>query len=512
MAVARKKEMILKGLNLNWKSFFVLLLIFSASVAIRIPNMDRPLSKHHEFVTAVSLRVLQVWDQEGGAAFNFVPAMNYKGDANKFINNHASASDGMMDAKGNYHYVSHPPLAYIIPHFVFKALRVKPSVFGLQVFHLFINFLTAICIYLIVVSMKSNRARSDLEKTALLAFILYVFSSAVLWFQMNTYMSDMLVHFFFVAGVLLGQKCLKFPSSNSWRILFTINLLLMIYTSWLGLFFAFTCFIGGITIWREQKGIQFALYSSLTSIMALASVYFQYSSINGSEAFLEHLTQRLHVRGSGMGGRSGGVIETKFSEIVAILVNYGSNYISLILAVLLLFGLRFKNSLEKSREISDFLAFALAPVLILHLALLNYSGHDFTTLYASCVLSIGLAFLLESYSDQLKYGVLTAVSAVSIGAYFYINPPGDISLSGERYDVSMKIGKRIKKEAKANEVVYLISDTYDPMIVVYAERNIVHIETKPTGVLSKIETKGPYVVFFEKDGKITHKEHFVGLP
>jgi hypothetical protein len=123
-----------------------------------------------------------------------------------------------------------------------------------------------------------------------------------------------------------------------------------------------------------------------------------------------------------------------------------------------------------------------------------------------------LAFLLESYSDQLKYGVVTAVLAVSIGAYFYINPPGDISLSGERYDVSMKIGKRIKKEAKANEVVYLISDTYDPMIVVYAERNIVHIEIKPTGVLSKIETKGPYVVFFEKDGKITHKEHFVGLP
>ena len=103
--------MILKGLNLNWKSFLVLLLIFSASVAMRITNMDRPLSKHHEFVTAVSLRVLQVWDQEGGVAFNFVPAMNYKGDANKFINNHASASDGMMDAKGNYYYVSHPPLA-----------------------------------------------------------------------------------------------------------------------------------------------------------------------------------------------------------------------------------------------------------------------------------------------------------------------------------------------------------------------------------------------------------------
>lgn len=504
--------MILKGLNLNWKSLLVLLLIFSASVAMRIPNMDRPLSKHHEFVTAVSLRVLQIWDEEGGAKFNFVPAMNYEGDANKFINNHASATDGMMDASGNYYYVSHPPLAYIIPHFVFKALRVKPTVFGLQVFHLFINFLTAICIYLIVVSMKPNKARSGLEKTALLAFILYVFSSAVLWFQMNTYMSDMLVHFFFVAGILLGQKCLKFPSSTKWRVLFAINLLLMIYTSWLGLFFAFTCFIGGITIWREQKGIQLALYSSLISLSALALVYFQYSSINGSEAFLEHLTQRLNVRGSGMGGRSGGVFATKFGEIGVIIVNYGSNYISLILAVLLLFGLRFKDSLAKARGISDFLAFALAPILILHLALLNYSGHDFTTLYASCVLSIGLAFLLESYSDRLKYGVVAAVVAVSIGAYFYINRPGDISLSGERYDTSMNIGKAIKKEANENEVIYLISDSYDPMIVVYAERNIVHIDTETTGVLPNIETKGPYIVFFEKAGKITHKEHFEGLP
>ena len=158
---------------------------------------------------------------------------------------------------------------------------------------------------------------------------------------------------------------------------------------------------------------------------------------------------------------------------------------------------RFKESLAKARGISNLLAFALAPVLILHIALLNYSNHDFTVLYASCVLSIGLAFLLENFSDKIKYGVVTVVVMVSIGTYFYVNRPGPISLNGDRYDVSMNIGKVIKKEAKKDEVVYLISDAYDPMIVVYAERNVVHIEPQPKGILPRIETKGPYIVFFE---------------
>src|SRR5436190_14555087 len=89
----------------------ILSCIFLLSVVVRIPTLDRPLSKHHEFCTAVSLRVLQIWDEAGIKTYHFNPVMTYPNAADKFINNFASASGKMMDAGGNFYYVSHPPFA-----------------------------------------------------------------------------------------------------------------------------------------------------------------------------------------------------------------------------------------------------------------------------------------------------------------------------------------------------------------------------------------------------------------
>ncbi|MBL6875556.1 MAG: hypothetical protein ISR01_02090, partial [Chitinophagales bacterium] len=70
----------------------IILGIFLLSVLVRIPNINRPLSKHHEFVTAVSLRVLDIWSTEGAMKYGFNPVMNYPGEANKNINNWASTT------------------------------------------------------------------------------------------------------------------------------------------------------------------------------------------------------------------------------------------------------------------------------------------------------------------------------------------------------------------------------------------------------------------------------------
>ncbi|MBL4862252.1 MAG: hypothetical protein JKY09_04435, partial [Crocinitomicaceae bacterium] len=64
------KSLLAKG---TWHTLLVLLGIFVLSVVVRIPNLNRPLSKHHDFVTAISLRVLQVWDAEGGSTFGYSP-------------------------------------------------------------------------------------------------------------------------------------------------------------------------------------------------------------------------------------------------------------------------------------------------------------------------------------------------------------------------------------------------------------------------------------------------------
>src|SRR5437868_2756280 len=94
--------------------------IFLLSVLVRLPQLNRTLSKHHEFCTALSLRIMQIWYDGGVQKFDFNPVMNFDNAADKFINNNANASGKMLDAEGNYYYVSHPPFAYYFPAFFFK--------------------------------------------------------------------------------------------------------------------------------------------------------------------------------------------------------------------------------------------------------------------------------------------------------------------------------------------------------------------------------------------------------
>jgi len=494
--------MIFKQFNLSRAALLVMLLIFAVSVLVRFPNINRPLSKHHEFVTSISLRVIQIWHVEGGAKYNFTPVMNYGGEANKNINNHASTKEfGVPDAEGNYYYLSHPPLAYIAPHFVFKVLNVKPTVLSLQVFHLFINFFSGILIYLLVINLKRVRARSNIDLTALIAFVIYTFSTAVLWFQCNTYMSDMFVHFFFLIGILLGLKSLNYPSSSKWKILFAINLFLMIYTSWLGAFFALVVFIFGLTYWRKKGGVPLAIYSSLAVVLALGLIANQYSSITGADSLIDHLSQRLNVRGSGTVGREGSFIAIKAREVGRIIFNYGSNYLGIILMILAMLFWSWKKSILVFGRMKSFIALSILPVLLLHLVLLNYSGQDFTVLYASCFLSIVLAFLIENQIKIVRPFALWFTILASVGMYYYINKPGDYSRSGERYDKNMNLGLFIKNESKNDEVVFLVSDELNPVVVVYAERNIVLVDPMPMSILPNMFYGEGNIVYIENDNK-----------
>jgi hypothetical protein len=102
------------------KTLPILLVAFLLSVAVRLPQLGRPLSKHHEFCTAVTLRVLQVWWDNGIEKYRYNPVMTYNNEADKFINNFANATGKVVDEEGNFYYVSHPPFAYYFPYIVFK--------------------------------------------------------------------------------------------------------------------------------------------------------------------------------------------------------------------------------------------------------------------------------------------------------------------------------------------------------------------------------------------------------
>ncbi len=462
------------------KRIALLLFIFGLSVLVRLPNLNRPLSKHHEFCTAIALQVMTVWDEEGIANFNYNPAMNFKNPNDKFINNWASSTGEMMDAKGNFYYLSHPPLAYYFPYAVFQALQIKPGVLPLQIFNLIIHFLCGILIFAIVGKLTGLSSGFGL---AFWAYGIYLFSAATLWFQGNVYMSDTLVILFFILSIFLF---IQWYSTRKTRILllYLFSVFLMVYTSWLGVFYA----VGFSLFWLlkhriENKILAVALLTWSFTFFALALMIWQYALIDGFDAYLGHLSNRYQERGSLNSGD--GFLMNKLTELYLILKNYFTGYFPFLVIPLLWFvSVRWNKKLKLKYGSSLFLFLGLVPVLLLHLALMNYSGHDFVGLYGAPVISVSTVLILDTCITQriIKPGTakiaVVAGILVSLGSYYYINRPGSVSLNGERYALQKELGESIGKEADINEVVFLQGFLPEPQVIIYAKRNMQFIENR----------------------------------
>lgn len=465
------------------KSIYIFL-ICAFSVLVRIPNINRPLSKHHEFLTAISLRVLQIWDQGSPNDYHFAPVMSYSGKANKNINNNASTTGKMKDGKGNFYYVSHPPFAYILPHTVFSVFKIKPTVLSLELFLLICSLITAWFVLLIARDLAVNMDQGKRDSIEIISLLIYLTSSSVLWFQTNTYMSDILVHCFFVFTVWCVLK------NKYW--LTAIAIFLTIYTSWLGVFLAFSVFVYSIF----KKEIKFLLPITLGTIGSLILIFFQYSSIAGSAVFLEQLTQRFSERGNTVNSEENSVIQ-KFREVILLIMNYLILYFPMI--ILLIF--HWFKSQKKGLDIlkNKFVFISLFPIALLHLFLLNYSGHNFTALYASLPFSIACAYILVQVFQKRMALLTILIVSFSIGSYYFINRPGEYSWKGDVYAVHKVLGEKIKKEARSSQTIFLVTDYMNPMVIVYAERNMIKVESMEEVISAKDSLKlTDYIVFEEK--------------
>src|SRR5450755_4635011 len=92
----------------------LVLLLFIFSVFIRLPNLNRPISKHYEFNTAVIMINIISWRQGGGGdQFHYTPVMNFQHPGDKLPPNNL-----FIDKNGNSVYLSFGPGWYVIPYFV----------------------------------------------------------------------------------------------------------------------------------------------------------------------------------------------------------------------------------------------------------------------------------------------------------------------------------------------------------------------------------------------------------
>ena len=193
------------------RDLITVLFAFALSVAVRVPQLDRPLSAHHELCTALVLIVLNNWYVDGFVAHHGGPAITYSTPADRYPSGSDDAP-GMRD--GVAYYFSHPPMAYDLPYLLFVATATAPNALGLELFNLFFHLITALCLYLIVRELLVAEVGA---KAPLFAALLYLFMPAPLWFHGNAYMSDMFVQNFWALNLLVTVRMFKRRTIGSWR-------------------------------------------------------------------------------------------------------------------------------------------------------------------------------------------------------------------------------------------------------------------------------------------------------
>jgi len=270
----------------------ILVILFGASVAVRLPYVGRPLGAGHEWLTATVTRNLEVWHQEGALHDRFLPIMSYPGRANKNIDNQTSH---IKDREGNFYYVSFPAFAYVLPYVVLTASGAAPTLLALQVFNLILHGVVALLLYLLV--RRVLPAPSAVP--ALAAATIYLFTPVTLTYHSNVYMSDILAQTLFICSIWAALLWFDERRKRWVAVALPIALFCFVLTEWLSLFFGLAIVGYVLAVKRRRLATLVTVVASVA--LALGAIIWQYSQIAGSGTLLRTTIRMYNIR-SGAGG------------------------------------------------------------------------------------------------------------------------------------------------------------------------------------------------------------------
>lgn len=477
--------MILAGTPLRRGSFtgLVLVAIFGASVLVRLPLLNKPLSHPREWLSATVLRHLQIWHEEGIDRAHFAPITTYPGQANKNINNEALDH---KDADGNYFYTSFPPFAYYVPYAIFEALHIYPAVLPLQIFSLALHFISGLLIYFIVRPILQCEELPSYP--AMIAFAIYIFCPMTLWLQANVYMSDIFAQVFFIAGIYLLLRWARYwPSDMLSYFLFGIFIFGFVYSEWLGVFFAFSVVVYG---WLNRtkpgiKGLQAA--AVIGAVSALSLTIWQYSWISGFHSLWVAAHHRFLLR-SGLGGQLDLNLHLwSLLGWLLILTYYLLAYTTDFALLALWAALTRKGrDLHLSRDTKMALFFgAVLPTLLHHLVFFNFTAaHEFSVLKVAPFIAITAGLLAwrlweTGPGSRMSTVLLRSVVCSSVVLCCLASVFEYRMLTGPSTPAYKEMGDFIAKNSGPDEIVFAeyersAADSGRPLpqIVLYAHRNI----------------------------------------
>jgi len=468
----------IKGLLINYK---LVLILFAISVIIRIPNIDRPISKHHEFNVAFFLIPMEIWEKEGVKTHCYIPPYSYFGENDKNITSPIGVQAGIKN--GTNYYLSFPSFSYLLPYFIFQCLHLEISALNLQIFNLSMHLILILFLYktLLLIFRKKN--------AALIGSALYLFAPGPLWFHGNAYTHHVLSVLFLVLTLYYAVKLSQAQKSKKTDYIYlAISLTCLLFTEWIGFLLVFT--IGIIVLLKRFRNRSFNkafLFMIIISLIVFGALYIQYNSFIGWDNYIAYLSNRFEVR-STITNDETSIISQIINLFKWYIISYGV-WLALIAILLVLYFKKLDIVHTANKHWSTIMLFTL-PIILYHFIFMGFTmSHDYSVLIDGIPMSLLCAFLVSKVDfftlHSLKFiGVLIVLSA---GQYYFINRPGEFNHNGDRYDVYLKIGESIRENAKLDETIFIKGCNYDipatnPQIMFYAKRNFVAVERKADAI------------------------------
>jgi hypothetical protein len=489
------------------RPLLVLLLAFGASVLLRWPLLDRPLSGHHEYCTAFTLIILQNWHNDGLAVHAGAPPLTFNAPGDREA---PWMGAEMALHNGRYYYLSHPPLGLYLPHFAFALFGAAPSPLGLQAFNLILHALLVLAVWRLLRAASGQRA-------ALHAALLTIFLPAPLWFLGNAYMSDIMVVVPWAWHLVAAQALFSASPQRSSRLWpFTLSLLITVYTGWLGVLAAA---VDLLLLFRTEalRAQRVRIIGALAFAVALPLVLtmLSYASVIGGQGVLDYLLGRLQHRSS-LGPAASG-----WQAIGQVLENFRIGFLPvlpvLLVALPLLVRAGLRGSLHLGQNVRVLLVLTGLPVLLEHVLLLDYAAHDFVLLKAVPLMAGGVALLLEevgrvSWTKRFSSVMVMFVCMMGAAYFWRLNASG----GSTRY---REAGTFIAQHIRPEERFFWNGPPPEPQLVWYAQRtpwsvnseaearSILAARGEHSGVLFRPATDGSGLELVRVSPALPHQRH-----
>jgi hypothetical protein len=474
-----------KTLSRTWITATAVLLVFVLSVLVRLPFINRPLSEHHETITAHMLVTLRIWYENSIFSYHFSPVYTTPHDQ------WAECLRGSIcDASGNIYYVSYPPFAFYAPYLIFSILSIYPSVLPLQVFNLIVHFLCALFVYGTVLLIRRKRLSLLFDLPAFCAYFIYLFTPETLWFQGNTYFSEIFVQLFFTTALFLSAYVLTHDVVPR-RVVGALGVVIFLFcfTEWLGFFFVGIFAVYCLTHFRDPSRRALLFTSVVAAVSALVLTVFIYSSVNGFSSYMGLFTSKFENRSGLISSElsDGGIVLSRTTLHDYVWGHYKRGYgVLLSIVPLYLFILFYQKGVTRSyfsREVYWVLIFALLPVLLHHLLFFNFTAiHDFSVLKAAPFIALLLGILIAETFSLSHFSAYARVVVAGVLLFFIY----DFSVSAYTQDNTLdpdtlvrwqRMGEVVAHQTAADELVFLQNGYFDLRFFYYTRRTVIPVSS-----------------------------------